>query len=119
MGGDESAYGTEVADLVTWCQENKFSLSVNKTKAMIVDLRWRKEKHSALCIGGIAVAGVSSFRFLDVPIADDLNCSPNIKEFLKRLRKFGITGQILNSFYRFPIRSLLDATGVLKPEHQD
>lgn len=52
MGGDKSAYGREVADLVTWCQDNNLSLNVNKTKAMIVDLRWWKEEHCALWDSG-------------------------------------------------------------------
>ena len=36
---DETAYRQEVRTLGVWCQENKLSLSVNKTKDLIVDFR--------------------------------------------------------------------------------
>ena len=36
---DETAYREEVRALEVWCQENNFSLNVNKSKEMIVDFR--------------------------------------------------------------------------------
>ena len=39
---DETAYREEVRDLAMWCQDNNVSLSVIKTKEMIVELRKKR-----------------------------------------------------------------------------
>ena len=42
---DEAAYREEVWALGVWCQENNLSLTVNKTKEMIVDFRKPPREH--------------------------------------------------------------------------
>jgi hypothetical protein len=42
-----------------WCQENNFSLNVNKTKEMIVDFRKQRE-HPPIHIDGRVVEKVKS-----------------------------------------------------------
>ena len=60
---DETAY-REVRDLAVWCQENKLSLKVIKTKEMIVDSRKRRTEHAPILIDGAEVELVESFKFL-------------------------------------------------------
>lgn len=38
---DEEANRREVASLVSWCEDNNLTLNTNKTKGMIVDMKWR------------------------------------------------------------------------------
>ena len=51
-----------------WCQENTFSLNVNKTKEMIADFRKQQRGHPPIHIDGTAVEKVESFKFLGVHI---------------------------------------------------
>ena len=45
---DETAYGEVVRDLEVWCQDNNFSLNINKIKELIVDYgKWRA-KHAPI-----------------------------------------------------------------------
>ena len=53
---DETAYREEVNDLTMWCKDNNLSLSVIKTKEMIVDVqekgdRARPHSHQRGCSG--------------------------------------------------------------------
>jgi hypothetical protein len=54
-----------------WCQENDFSLNVNKTKERIVDFRKQQKEH----IDRTAVEKVEGFKFLGVHITDKLKWS--------------------------------------------
>ena len=65
---DETAYREEVSDLALWCQDNKLSLNVSKTKELIVDHRERRAEHAPIHIDGAVVEQVNSFKFLDVHI---------------------------------------------------
>ena len=49
---DETAY-REVRDLAVWWINNNLSLTVIKTKEMIVDYRKRRTKHSPILIDGL------------------------------------------------------------------
>ncbi|KAI4873818.1 hypothetical protein NFI96_001419 [Prochilodus magdalenae] len=120
-GGDETAYRREVAELVDWCDHNNLSLNTDKTKEMIVDpRRRRRELHTPLFIGGTEVERVKTFKFLGVHISEDLTWSHNTHYivrksqqrlyFLRRLRKFGMSAQILSNFYRSTIESVLTSS---------
>ena len=50
-----------------WCQNN-LSLSVTKTKEMIVDYRKRRTEHAPILIDWAVVEQVESFKFLGVHI---------------------------------------------------
>nr|ABQ01985.1 collagen Type XI Alpha2 [Salmo salar]ABQ59674.1 collagen type XI [Salmo salar] len=52
---DETAYREEVRDLAVWCQDNKLSLNVSKTKEMIVDYRKRRAEQAPIYIDGAVV----------------------------------------------------------------
>ena len=47
---DEAAYKGRSE---TWCQNNKFSLNVCKTKELIMDYRKRRCKHTHIYINGL------------------------------------------------------------------
>ena len=65
-GNDETAYWDEVRDLAVWCKDNNLSLSVLKTKDMIVDYTKRRTEHTPILIDGAVVEQVESFKFLGV-----------------------------------------------------
>ena len=62
---DETAYREEVRALGVWCQENNFSLNVNKTKEMIVDFRTQqRDPPPPIHIAGTVEEKVECFKFL-------------------------------------------------------
>jgi hypothetical protein len=114
---DESNYRDEVLRLVKWCDQNKLELNVSKTKEMIIDFRKTKADTIPLLIKDKQVDVVSEFKFLGLVISDDLKWEKNTKKivkkaqqrlyFLRRLKKFGVKTEILISFYRAVIESVL------------
>ena len=72
---DKTACSVEVRALGVWCQENNLSLTVNKTKKMIVDFRKQQRELTLIHIDGTAVKKVKSFKFLCVHITDKLKWS--------------------------------------------
>ncbi|KAI4871332.1 hypothetical protein NFI96_009818, partial [Prochilodus magdalenae] len=115
-GGDETAYRREVAELVDWCDYNNLSLNTDKTKEMIVDPRRRRQElHTPLFIGGTEVERVKTFKFLGV-LTWSHNTHYIVRKsqqrlyFLRRLRKFGKSAQILSNFYRSTIESVLTSS---------
>ena len=102
---------------MTWCKVNNLSLSIDKTKEMVVDL-WRAQRyHEPLNIHGSTVKIVKNTKFLDVHLAKKLTWSLNTGStvnkaqqrlhFLRRLRKAHLPPPILTTFYRGTIESLL------------
>lgn len=70
-GREEAAYREEVAQLVSWCQENSLSLNAENTKEMIIDPRRRRDQHAPLYINGIQVEKVKTFKLLGTHISED------------------------------------------------
>ena len=64
---------THTHTLVEWCQENNFSLSINKTKVLIVDYRRQQREHALIHIDRVAVERVKSLKFLSVHIIEEMN----------------------------------------------
>jgi hypothetical protein len=114
---DEAAYREEVRDLAVWCQVNNLSLSVIKTKEMIVDYKKRRTEHTLILIDRAVVEQVESFKFLGVHITNKLTWSKHTKTVMKRarqnlfplrrLKRFGMGPQILKRFYSCTIESIL------------
>ena len=118
--GDETAYREEVRALAVWCQDNNLSLNVSKTKELIVDHRKLQEgphRHSPIDINGAEVERVRHFKFLGVHISDNLTWTHHTDTtarkarqrlfFLRRLKKVGVSPNILTNFYRCTIESIL------------
>jgi hypothetical protein len=114
---DESAYREEVQHLAAWCASNNLVLNTTKTKELIVDFRKSKACiHTPIHINGAEVERVTNFKFLGVHISQDLSWSLNtstlIKKaqqrlfFLRKLKKAGLSPQILRNFYRCTVESI-------------
>ncbi len=80
---------------------------------------WRKKRadHAPLQINSVCVDKVSSFRFLGVHVADDLTWHTNTAavvskaqqrlHFLRMLRKCHLQANLMQSFYRSTVESVL------------
>ena len=88
-----------------------------KPKELVIDFRKNRASVTPLMIGGQEVEMVDSFKFLGTTISSSLTWEENttaiVKKahqriyFLRRLRKFGVSQEILVSFYRALIESIL------------
>ncbi len=96
-----------------WCTENNLALNIKKTKN---DFRRKQDVHTPLYINEEMVERVSSFKFLDKHISEELTWTINITAlvkkakwlyFLRMLRKVNLSQQLLLSFYRCSIESVL------------
>ncbi len=109
--------GAEVSTLTKWCQKNHLSLNIDKTKELVVDFRRQSREHTPTTIDKTPVERVNSFKFLGVHITEYLTWSAHtdavLKKshqrlfFLRRLRKFGMSPNILRSFYTCTVESIL------------
>ena len=115
---DESEYRDQVNKLISWCNDNNLELNVHKTKEIIVDFRRKKSSPpSPLVIDGRTVEIVQNFKFLGSTISSNLKWELNVVNivkkaqqrlyFLRRLRSFGLTTQVMLNFYRAVIESVL------------
>ncbi|KAK1784329.1 hypothetical protein P4O66_003518 [Electrophorus voltai] len=115
---DERAYLEEIKHLENWCQENNLLLNVSKTKELIVDCSKKQEQHyQPVRISGTTVERVDSFRYLGVPILQDLSWSHHTNSLakkarqhlyhLRRLRDFRLPSKVLQNFYTCTIKSIL------------
>ncbi len=112
---DEAAYLDEVER--SWCQDNRLSLKVSKTKELIVDFRKRQQRPYTLMISGTPVERVNSFKYLSVNISEDLTWTTHIQTqvkkarhrqyHLRQLRKFRVSPTILKTLYSGAIESVL------------
>ncbi|KAF7650741.1 hypothetical protein LDENG_00121410 [Lucifuga dentata] len=116
-GGDESAYRDEVQRLVRWCSVNNLSLNTKKNKEFIIDFRKCCTDPLPLFINGDRVERVESFKFLSIHISVNLTWSVNtlaaVKKaqqrmhFLRLLKRNCLNVQLLVTFYRASIESIL------------
>jgi hypothetical protein len=82
------------------CQDNNLSLSISKTKELIVDYREQRAEHAPIYIDGAVVEQVESFKFLGIHITKDLSWSKHTSTVVKtarqrlfrlwRLKRFGM-----------------------------
>nr|XP_049595883.1 uncharacterized protein LOC125980593 [Syngnathus scovelli] len=115
--GDEVAYREEVLELVDWCSENNLALNTKKTNKLIIDFRRHSPEPTPLFINGERVERVHSTKYLGVHISDRISWSENITtivkkaqqrlHFLRVLRRYNLNTDLLLTFYRSSIESLL------------
>ena len=101
-----------------WCQDNKLSLNVSKTKELIVDYRKRRTKHAPIHINGALVERVKSLKFLGVHITNKLSWFKHTKTVVKRARqhlfpprrvkRFGMGPQIIQKIIQLHHREQPD-----------
>ena len=114
---NEKHYRAQIDSTVKWCSENNLTLNVSKTTEIIVDFRKFKNNKDPLIINGQLVTQVTSFKFLGTYIADNIKWQENISDickkarqrlyFLRTLNSFNVHRDILISFYRATIESIL------------
>ena len=114
---DEVAYRKEVARLVSWCDENNLKLNTSKTQEVVIDLRKKHDPVPPLTIKGEHIKQVSQAKFLGTIITSNLSWDENSSSirkkahqrlyFLRQLRKFRMRREILLSFYKAMIESVL------------
>ncbi|KAI3369319.1 hypothetical protein L3Q82_007573 [Scortum barcoo] len=115
---DETHYREEIQHLTQWCSNNNLVLNTSKTKEVIVDYRRsRRTEHAPLLIHGEAVERVNNIKFLGIHITSDLTWSMNtahlVKKaqqrlfFLRKLKRAGLSPQLLTNFNRATIESIL------------
>eukprot|EP00061_Rhincodon_typus_P004334 g22326.t1 len=100
-----------------WCNENKLSLNIDKTKGLIIDFRKKGGQHAPNYINGTEVERVKSIKFLRVMVTDELSWTSYIDAsvkaaqqrlfFLRWIRKFGMSIRSLTKFYRCTTESIL------------
>uniref|UniRef100_A0A673FHD0 Reverse transcriptase domain-containing protein n=1 Tax=Sinocyclocheilus rhinocerous TaxID=307959 RepID=A0A673FHD0_9TELE len=115
--GDESAYRQEVEQLAVWCSLNNLELNTLKTVEMIMDFRRNPPALPPLTIMDSTVTAVESFRFLGTTISQDLKWDTHIDSivkkaqqrlyFLRQLRKFNLSQELLKQFYSAIIESIV------------
>ena len=116
--GNETKYRKEVEQLGKQCEANNLILNQKKTQEIIVDFRKKKKGTvSPLLIDGGCVERVTSFKFLGVHIQEDLHWGINSKvihkkarqrlHFLRILRKYQPSQELMVSFYRSTVESIL------------
>ncbi len=113
----ESAYRQEVKELAVWCSLNNLELKMLKTVEMIVDFRRNPPALPPLTIMNSTVTAVESFRFLGTTFSQDLKWDFHIDSmvkraqqrlyFLRQLRKFNMSQELLIQFYSAIIESIL------------
>uniref|UniRef100_A0A3P9M7M4 Reverse transcriptase domain-containing protein n=1 Tax=Oryzias latipes TaxID=8090 RepID=A0A3P9M7M4_ORYLA len=116
-GDDETAYRDEVLKLSRWCQANNLILNTTKTKEIILDFRKNRTDPPPLYIDGNCVERVHSFTLLGTTISADLTWSNNTMtvirkaqqrlHFLRKLRRNDVSQELLVTFYRSTIESIL------------
>uniref|UniRef100_A0A3B3BMW9 Alkylated DNA repair protein AlkB homologue 8 N-terminal domain-containing protein n=1 Tax=Oryzias melastigma TaxID=30732 RepID=A0A3B3BMW9_ORYME len=115
---DETHYREEIQHLTGWCTDNNLVLNTSKTKEVIVDFRRSKKvEHIPLLIHGEEVERVDHIKFLGIHITSDLTWSVHasylVKKaqqrlfFLRKLKRTGLSSQLLENFYRATIESIL------------
>ena len=117
QAGDETEYRQEVSDMVEYSDNNDLLLNAPKCKELVIDFRINKTPIVPLTIKGENIEIVKESKFLGTIISDDLKWDKNIESiikkaqqrmyFLRQLKKFKLSSEILVRFYRAVIESVL------------
>ncbi|KAI4884696.1 hypothetical protein NFI96_014121 [Prochilodus magdalenae] len=114
---DESAYSRMVDEVVLWSNHNNLKLNTAKRVEMAVDFRRSPPALPALTVLDRTVMDVESYNFPDTTISKvlkwDCNISSIIKKaqqrmhFLRQLRKFNLSQELMVQFYTATIESVI------------
>jgi len=117
LQGDEQDHGSSVDDFVAWCDESSLELNVSKTKDMVIDFRKSTSFPPPTIMKGADVEMVDSYKYLGV-VLDNKLCfqshvnvtSKKVQQrlfFLRKMRTFHVSSEMMTLFYRSFIESLL------------
>ena len=109
---------THVNQAISWSTTNKMIPNVDKTKDMVISFHKQPIDISPICIEGIEIERVKSFKLLGIIVTDKITwnenttyiCSKASKRLyhLKQLRRAGLDSVDLLAFYESVIRSVLE-----------
>ena len=99
-----------------WCDLNHLLINTKKTEEIIIDPRSIGD-HTGISVNSNSINQVSSYKYLGVHIDKDMRwhthvtaCCAKIHQrlhFLRRLRLFGVSTNIMLIFYRASIESVM------------
>ena len=115
---DESqAYQRQIDVFVQWCDDSNLILNTGKTKELIIDFRIKKAPVTPILIKGEAIEIVDSYKYLGVYVDRRLDWKANTNAiykktqsrlfFLRRLRSFDASKQLLHVFYQSIVASVI------------
>jgi len=113
----DNSYFAEVDRFCTWCKSNFLDLNVSKTKELLIDFRRNPSPVPSLVIDGVNVERVTEYKYLGTVVDDKLNFNANTTLIqkkcqsriycLQKLRKLNVNADILQTFYRSFIESVI------------
>ena len=114
---DEKEHGPALDDFVAWCEESSLELNVSKTKDMIIDFRKSPSFAPPTVIKGADVEMVQTYKYLGVVLDNKLCFEPHVDAtskkvqqrlfFLRKMRTFQVSSEMMTLFYRSFIESVL------------
>ena len=117
LSDNDDTYFSEVNRFSTWCEENSLDLNVKKTKELLIDFRRDSNQVQNLKIDDTVVERVTEYKYLGTIIDDKLNFSSNTNKIykkcnsrihcLRKLCKLNVRMEILETFYRAFIQSVI------------
>jgi hypothetical protein len=120
---DEVHYRRAVQDFVSKCDREGLILNVKKTKEMLIDFRKNPSVKPPLTIKGEMIEQCEQYKYLGLTISNhltwDANCEVIKKKAMKKLyylrllKKFHLSSEILEAFYKATIASTLTSAIVV------
>lgn len=85
----EEKLNSELRAVCNWLQENKLTLNIVKTKAMIIGSHWKLSDIGSVKIqvNGSCVENVESFSYLGVTISSNLTWSDHVDNLCSKINK--------------------------------
>ncbi|KAF7691794.1 hypothetical protein HF521_010761 [Silurus meridionalis] len=114
---DDREYRGLIKNFVDWCQRSCLQINAGKTKELVVDFRRNKQILSPVNIQGKDIVRVDSYKYLGVHLNNKLDWTDNTEAIykkgqsrlflLRRLRSFGVQGELLKTFFDSVVASAI------------
>ncbi|KAI5103643.1 gastrula zinc finger protein XlCGF28.1-like [Silurus meridionalis] len=114
---DDRDYRGLIKNFVDWCQRSCLQINAGKTKELVVDFRRNKQILSPVNIQGKDIVRVDSYKYLGVHLNNKLDWTDNTEAIykkgqsrlflLRRLRSFGVQGELLKTFFDSVVASAI------------
>ncbi|KAI5095921.1 hypothetical protein C0J45_14351 [Silurus meridionalis] len=114
---DDREYRGLIKNFVDWCQRSCLQINAGKTKELVVDFRRHKLILSPVNIQGRDIVRVDSYKYLGVHLNYKLDWTNNTEAIykkgqsrlflLRRLRSFGVQGELLKTFFDSVVASAI------------
>ena len=115
-GDSLQTYFNEISSFRNWCERNHLKLNIAKTKEMVFDPK-KLGSHNPVVIGDIKIEQVVSYKYLGIHMDNQLKWNVQVDclcaklgqrlHFLRRLRLFGVSTNIMILFYNAVLESLI------------